>query len=140
MELLERAAPLVRDVVHHERAAREGQLPVVAVVRLQVDGHARGVPVVGHEEERLVAVGRAAAGDGPGRLERGLAEERVAEEDVLPVPAVDVARVLLEGAVVDEDKVDAACEVWWLVGGLVGWLVRSFVRWLVGWFVAFCFD
>lgn len=77
-----RAAALVRRVVQHEHGARVLVLPVVPVVRLQHHGQQGGVPVVGDEDEVVLAKDGAAAGDGARGLERGLGEERAPEGDV----------------------------------------------------------
>ena len=52
------------------------QTVVAYVGHLQVDGQQRGVPVIGDEDQVVVAVGGAPAGHVPGRLQRRLAQQR----------------------------------------------------------------
>mmetsp|Transcript_28650 Transcript_28650/g.51204 ORF Transcript_28650/g.51204 Transcript_28650/m.51204 type:complete len:572 (-) Transcript_28650:957-2672(-) len=107
-ELVEGGAALVGHVVEDEDSARKGHLFVVAVVPLQVDGQQGGVPVVGDEAQVVVAVGDAAAGDVPGRLEGSLAQQRAAEAEVeARAVRVDVFAGVVVHGVVDEDVVDA---------------------------------
>mmetsp|Transcript_22606 Transcript_22606/g.73488 ORF Transcript_22606/g.73488 Transcript_22606/m.73488 type:complete len:577 (-) Transcript_22606:175-1905(-) len=102
-----RTAPLVRQVVHHHRAARERELIVILVVGPQKHGKERRVPVVRHEEEVLVAVRDAAARGMPDGFDGRLTEHRVTKPELVARAAVDGPRVLAVLFVVDKDVVHA---------------------------------
>ena len=77
-----RPPPLVRRVVQHQHGPRILVLPVVPVVRLEHDREQGRVPVVGDEDEVVLSVDDAAAGDDARGLEGGLGEEGAPEGDV----------------------------------------------------------
>ena len=81
---------------------------------LQVEGQQCGVPVIGDEYKVLVAIWGPAAGHMPGRLQCGLAQQRAAKQDALPVAPIDVPLPPLEAGVVHKDivhPVDVPVEV-----------------------------
>mmetsp|Transcript_10895 Transcript_10895/g.30468 ORF Transcript_10895/g.30468 Transcript_10895/m.30468 type:complete len:362 (+) Transcript_10895:4025-5110(+) len=107
VQFVHRRPTLVRNVVDDKHRPGKHHLPVVPVVRVQVDRQQRRMPVVGDEHQRLVPVDRAPARHHLGRLQRGLAEQSAPKLQVLPAAAVDVVPERHITAVVYEHKVDA---------------------------------
>mmetsp|Transcript_4100 Transcript_4100/g.16795 ORF Transcript_4100/g.16795 Transcript_4100/m.16795 type:complete len:420 (+) Transcript_4100:644-1903(+) len=109
VELVEGTAALERHVVDDKHRPGVRQLAVVLVVRREVHGEQRRVPVVGHVHEVAVTVRGAvfAARHVPDSLDGRLAEHGVAEVSRVPVTRVDVIGDGVVALVVDEDGVHA---------------------------------
>ena len=93
--------------MQHQDGARKRVLAVVPVVGLEVDREEGRVPIVRHKHDS-VPVRRPAARNNARRLQRGPAEQGVAQGDVGGGPGVEVAAgPALEAGGVDKDDVHA---------------------------------
>jgi hypothetical protein len=70
---------------HNHPASQPASHPA----HLEVEGQQAGVPVVCHKHEVVLSINSAPAGHHPRRFQRGLAQQRAAEEDLVAVAAVD---------------------------------------------------
>ena len=106
-DLLGVGPTLVGDVVDDVHRAREAELEVVLVERLEVHREEAGVPIVGYVNQVLVAKGEPAAVDVPDRLDARLGHQRAPPRHVHGAAGVNLVADLVEAGVIDEDDVDA---------------------------------